>query len=113
MDKEVMNDMSEAGTGFMLSLADIVRKYEGMGYTESLSAAEDHFKLEDGRKIFCESFVVDHMQRSENTSDPDDNAVVYAISVPGEDIKGLFIESFGLYHEDLSREMRQRLRQHH
>lgn len=113
MDHQEAQNTSEAGTGFMLSMAEIVRKFEAMGYTHSLNAAGDHFELEDGAKVFCDNFSVDHMSRFENTSDPDDNAVVYAITVTEPEIKGLFIESFGLYHEELSREMRQKLRQHH
>lgn len=105
-------DILEAGTGFMTSLSEMIRKLEGLGYIENLGQRGNHFECQTGKvKIFPEDFVVDKMYRFENTSDPDDTAIIYAISSAKMGIKGVYIESYGIYQDDLSPEMLERLKQ--
>jgi hypothetical protein len=97
------HDSLLAGTGFMISLSDTIRHFEQQGYDKNLVVCFDHFECDSGRiKIYPNEIVVDQVVRFENTSDPDDQSILYAVSVPGKRIKGLFVESYGLYHEDVS-----------
>lgn len=106
-------DVLKAGTGFMVGLADTLRKIQGKGYEENLTSKVDHFEARSGEiKLYPVDFKVDEIVRFENTSDPDDQAILYAVSSDSKGIKGVFVESFGLYNDELSPEMNERLKQH-
>lgn len=106
-------DILEAGTGFMLSLYQMVTQLEHKGYSENLGARGDHFEARSGAiKIYPKDFVVDKMLRFENTSDPDDQAIIYAISAPNLGIKGVYVDSYGIYQDNnLSPELLRALRE--
>jgi hypothetical protein len=105
-------DILEAGTGFMMSLYQMVTQLEKMGYTENLGAKDDHFEARSGAiKLYPKDFVVDKVLRFENTSDPDDQAIIYAISSPEQGIKGVYVDSYGIYQESISPELLRALRQ--
>lgn len=94
----------------MTSLADTIHKWEQRGYTENLVPRRDHFAVRSGEvEIFPKEFVVDKVVRFDNSSDPDDQAILYAISVPTKNIKGIYVDSYGSYHDDLSSEMLKRI----
>jgi hypothetical protein len=112
MDQEA-KDVLRAGTGFMMCLTDGIHQLEKMGYTENLIPNFDHFEIHSGEiSVSPREFVVDDIFRFENTSDPDDQAIAYAISSAQKGIKGIYVESYGLYHDDLSAEMNQKLASH-
>ncbi|RYZ81917.1 MAG: phosphoribosylpyrophosphate synthetase [Proteobacteria bacterium] len=102
----------KAGTGFMLQLSEATRHLaDKEGYTANLSAKEDHFECNMGEfKLYPKDFTVDRILRFENSSDPDDNSILYAISDATQNIKGLYIESYGPQQDPLSREMIEKLK---
>lgn len=105
-------DILEAGTGFMMSLYQMVTQLEHNGYSENLGAKGDHFEARSGKiKLYPKDFVVDKMLRFENTSDPDDQAIIYAISAPQLGVKGVYVDSYGIYQESISPELLRALRQ--
>ncbi len=71
--------------------------------TESLHCAA--LKIE----IHPEDFEVDQSYRFEGMSSTDDNSVLYAISSKNG-IKGLLVDAYGVYAENISEEMRRKLR---
>jgi hypothetical protein len=101
-------DMQLAGTGFMMNPTDALRELERRGYVENLVPRFDHLELHDGReRLGLDEFDVDLIVRFENTSDPDDQAILYAVSFGNR--KGTFLESYGLYHEELSERLLRKL----
>ncbi len=93
----------QAGTGFMMCLSDAIRHLNALGYTENLGAAFDHLCGQSGAiKLYPHEIVIDEIFRFENSSDPDDQAILYAISAPDRGIKGLYVDSYGVYHDELS-----------
>lgn len=107
------SDTLKAGTGFMLQPGEAIAQLEREGYSCNIVARYDHFEIDCGKEcLFPADFQVDEMQRFENSSDPDDQSILYAISCPSRHLKGLYLESYGVYHEDLSREMLGRLCDH-
>ena len=104
----------KAGTGFMLGLAETIKNFQTYGcYTENLTAKEDHFECGSGKyKLYPANFEVDKMVRFENTSDPDDNSILYAISDASQNLKGLYVEGYGAGQPSLSREMIDKLKTH-
>lgn len=105
-------DTLRAGTGFMLQPLEALKEFERDGYDKNLVARYDHFELDSGaERAGPEDFEVDEIVRFENTSDPDDQSILYAIS-SRHGWKGLYLESYGLYHEDFSTEMLEKLSRH-
>ena len=56
-----------------------------------------------------EDFDVDETHRFEGMSSTDDNSVLYAISSK-DGIKGLLVDAYGVYAENISEAMRKKLR---
>ncbi len=60
-------------------------------------------------EIHPEDFKVDKTYRFEGMSSTDDNSVLYAISSKNG-IKGLLVDAYGVYAENISEAMRKKLR---
>lgn len=111
--KDPCNDMMKAGTGFMMTLTEGVKKMQLRGYTANFSAKYDHLEAEMGKiKLYPQEFTIDKMIRFENASDPDDQSILYAISSASKNVKGLYIESYGTYHDELSSKMLEKMKDH-
>jgi hypothetical protein len=108
-----LRDEHKAGTGFMATLTDMIKKWQDRGFTANLCIKYDHFEVDSGKhKLYPNEIEVLKIERFENTSDPDDQSILYAITCDAKNIKGIYIESYGLYHEDISKEMLDRLKAH-
>lgn len=59
-----------------------------------------------------EDFELDAVYRFEGESNPDDEAVVYAISSPKFGVKGVLVNAYGLYADDASDALVQKLHKH-
>jgi hypothetical protein len=106
-------DIQKAGTGFMLMPSEAMEELEKKGYTKNLTLKVDHFEVDSGHeKIYPDEFEIDDFVRFENASDPDDQSILYAISSARHNLKGLFLESYGLYTEETSRSMIEKFRNH-
>ena len=101
-------DQMQAGTGFMMCLSDAIRNLQKKGYTENLVAEYDHFRI-NTEMIYPPDFFVDQIVRFENSSDPDDQSILYAVNSERYGLKGLYVDSYGLYHESLSKSMLERI----
>lgn len=106
-------DELEAGTGFMVSMRDCLQRLQGRGYTTNIVACFDHFEANSGKvSLFPADFSVDGLYRVEYSSDPDDQAVIYAISSRDLTVKGAYVEAYGIYQDELSAPMIERLKRH-
>lgn len=59
-----------------------------------------------------DEFEIDSVYRFEGESNPDDEAVVYAISSPKYGVKGILVNAYGIYADDASNALVQKLHQH-
>ncbi len=105
----INQEQMKAGTGFMICLSDMIRELEKKGYSENLVPEYDHFRFNQTH-LYPQDFYVDDVIRFENSSDPDDQAILYAIRSDKHHIKGLYVESYGLYHDSLSNSMLERIK---
>ncbi|MGZ3649804.1 MAG: phosphoribosylpyrophosphate synthetase [Bdellovibrionota bacterium] len=113
MTESTANNMQQAGTGFMGSSSEAIKELQKRGYTEDFSPKFDHLEAHSGQeKIRPDEFEVDEILRFENTSDPNDQSILYAISCPARGLKGTYLESYGLYQNDYSPAMLDRLSRH-
>ena len=92
------------------TLSEAINDLQQKGYTydfnlkpECLGCAS--LKIE----IQPEDFKVDEIYRFEGMSSTDDNSVLYAIS-SNNGIKGLLVDAYGVYAENISEAMRRKLR---
>ena len=60
-----------------------------------------------------EEFEIDEVYRFEGESDPDDEAVVYAIPSLKHDVKGTLVNAYGPYANEISNALVQKLHQQH
>jgi hypothetical protein len=107
-------DSIKAGTGFMEPLSEAIEIYRKNGYTENLVPYFDHLATHSNNlKIWPSEIIVDEVCRFENSSDPSDQSILYVISVPSRNLKGLYTESYGLYHDNLSEPLQEALKLRH
>ncbi len=105
------NDQLKAGTGFMINLCDTIKLLEARGYTENLVPGFDHFTCRSGEMtLYPRDFFIDEIFRFENSSDPADQSILYAITCHKHNIQGLYVESYGVYHDELSAAMLERIK---
>ncbi len=110
--EEITREEMEAGTGFMPGLAETMQILEEEGgYTHNLTAKVDHFECCSGaHKIYPKNLIVEKIHRFENSSDPDDNSILYAISDPSQKIKGLYVEAYTINQDTLSVDLLNKLK---
>jgi len=60
-----------------------------------------------------DDFEIDKVYRFEGESNPDDEAVVYAISSPTFGLKGTLVNAYGIYADEASSQLVQKLKEHH
>jgi hypothetical protein len=92
------------------SLPEALGDLKKRGYTEDFNLkpyclACPRLQLE----LRPEQFRIDETYRFEGMSNPDDNAVIYAISASPE-LRGTLVDAYGAYAEALTPEMAQKLR---
>ena len=59
-------------------------------------------------QLYPEDFVIDKFYRFEGASNPDDSAIVYAISSK-DGLKGTLLDAYGVYADSLTSEMVEKL----
>lgn len=92
------------------TLSEAINDLQANGYTYDFNLKPEYLEcLSLKIEIIPEDFVVDEMHRFDGMSSTDDNSVLYAISSKN-DIKGLLVDSYGVYAENISEEMRKKLR---
>ena len=92
------------------TLSEAVDDLQKRGYTQDFNLKPHclqcvSLKLE----LRPEDFDVDEVHRFEGMSSTDDNSDIYAIS-SSEGIKGILVDAYGLYAENISEQMRKKLR---
>lgn len=76
------------------------------GYTYDFNLQEDCiFCQGKNQQIAQDEFHIAETHRFENNSDPDENAVVYAIDSPIHNIRGILVNSYGIYADSVSSEL--------
>ena len=95
MDHENLKHIGE-----MTSLSEVINALAQQGYTVDFNLKSDQI---DGGKNpvqeFPDQFLIDKYYRFEGESDPEDEAIVYAISSVDGQIKGLLVNGYGTSSE--------------
>ena len=96
------------------TLSEAITALKNQGYTEDLNLKENCLECIAGHtKILPHEFTIDKSFRFDVDEDPSDQAVVYAISSDKHSIKGILVNGYGLYSDDVANEMLEKLKSAH
>lgn len=99
------NNLNQKGT--LSQVMNRLRTEEG--YEEDFNMLDEHLELRSTNERFsADDFVVDEVFRFEGASNPDDNAVLYAIST-SSGRKGVLVDGYGQSGGQISDEMLKKL----
>ncbi|HEY0898843.1 MAG TPA: phosphoribosylpyrophosphate synthetase [Sphingobacteriaceae bacterium] len=90
----------------MTTVSGVLENLRQEGYTVDFNLDETCLVCyENELKLHPDEFVVDKHFRFEGTTDPGDEAVIYAISSTKHNVKGTLVNAYGVYSNDLSNDM--------
>jgi hypothetical protein len=85
------------------TLTDAINALRQQGYTEDFNLANDCIECRKGDyKLAHNEFGIDKSFRFDVNEDPSDQSVVYAISSPDHNVKGLLVNGYGVYSDTMS-----------
>jgi len=91
------------------SLPEAINDLKARGYTKDFNLKPDCIECPSLElQWHPEHFTVDEFYRFEGMSDPDDSSILFAIS-SRDGIKGLLVDAYGVYAENLTDAMIQKL----
>ena len=92
------------------TLSQAITALKQQGYTEDFNLKENCLECIAGKKdLLPHEFEIDKSFRFDVNEDPSDQAVLYAISSPMHNIKGLLVNGYGIYSDSASNEMLEKL----
>ena len=88
------------------TLIDVLNNLKKVCYDEDFNLKQNCIECRNGEyRIFHNEFEVDEYFRFDNDSDPADQSILYAISSEKYNLKGVLINSYGIYSEEITDEM--------
>lgn len=81
------------------------------GYIYDFNLIDDHLTVSEKEKYQNDEFEVDKILRFEGMSNPDDNAILYAITTKNLK-KGILIDGYGISGGQISKELLGKLHIH-
>ncbi|WP_245224568.1 phosphoribosylpyrophosphate synthetase [Pedobacter ginsenosidimutans] len=106
MDNDYLKHIGE-----MTSLSEVLNALVKQGYTLDFNLKSSQLSGgENPIQEFPEQFLIDRHYRFEGESDPDDEAIVYAISSIDGKIKGIFVNGYGTSSESTGDELIKQLK---
>ena len=92
------------------TLTQAIETLKTQGYTEDFNLRENCLLCMGGKKkLLPYEFEIDKSFRFDVDEDPSDQAVLYAISSTKHNLKGLLVNGYGIYSDDASNEMLEKL----
>ncbi|MES2418905.1 MAG: phosphoribosylpyrophosphate synthetase [Bacteroidota bacterium] len=96
------------------TLTDAVADLGKRGYEYDFNLDEDCLTCKAlDLQLMPEEFEIDEFYRFEGMTDPADSAVIYAVSSRVGNLKGVLIDAYGAYAENISPELLDKLKIHH
>lgn len=92
------------------TVTDTLRMLKEEGYVLDFNLAQDCIECrEHDLRMEPSHFMIDKFYRFEGASNPDDSAVIYAISSK-DGLKGTLIDAYGVYADSMTTEMIEKLK---
>jgi hypothetical protein len=94
----------------LTTLSERLLQLKKEGYTEDFNVRDQCLHCRNNAlALHPDDFVVDKHYRFEGESDPDDAAVLYAISSAKHQLKGVLVNGYGIYSDPATDELVQAL----
>jgi len=94
----------------METMQHALERLERRGFRDSFRASPEGFVALDSERVLApEELVVAEIVRFEGESDPEDEAVLFALQSKDESVRGTFVSSFGLGADPIAAELIRRL----
>ncbi len=101
----------------MYTYSSLIEAIEGLrkrGYTEDFKLKWNVLDCNNGQcDILHDEFEIDSYYRFEENTDPSEQSVIYAISSEKYNVKGILINSYGLYADAITDDLLSKLKIHH
>jgi hypothetical protein len=95
------------------TLSQTIEGLKKEGYTIDFNINQECLTCHKTNTVLSpDEFEIDAVYRFEGESNPDDEAVVYAISSPTYRVKGVLVNAYGPYADEVSSALVQKLHQH-
>lgn len=92
------------------TLSEAIQDLQRRGYTYDFNLKPHCLECASLKlEIHPDDFEIDELHRFEGMSSTDDNSILYAISSKNG-IKGTLVDAYGVYAENISEQMRKKLR---
>lgn len=92
------------------TLSEAMSALRKQGYTQDFSLKGDRVVCSTGNyDMHHHEFEIDKTFRFDEDEDPSDQAVLYAISSPVYNIKGLLVNGVGIYSDEVANELLEKL----
>lgn len=93
------------------NLVEAIADLQAKGYVEDFNLQQNCLECRGGAfKVFHDEFVIDKVFRFDVDTDPGDQSILYAISSDKHHLKGLLVNGYGIYTEEITNEMAEKLR---
>lgn len=88
------------------TVTEAIQSLRDLGYTADFNLQPNGIACNAAHSFFLPSeFVIDKVFRFEGITDPADEMILYAISALSENKKGLLLDGYGVYSDQLTNEM--------
>jgi hypothetical protein len=96
------------------TVTQAVKELTNRGYTVNFNLTVNHLSAaEHGHNLSAKEFNIDEVYRFEGETDPGDEMIVYAISSEVKGLKGILVNAFGIYSDQISDDLMAKLKQSH
>jgi len=93
------------------TLVEAINGLREQGYTEDFNLLQDCVECKARNfKIFHDEFTIDKFFRFEGYSDPADSSIIYAVHSEKYNLKGIMINGYGIYSDDITDKMLRKLK---
>jgi hypothetical protein len=92
------------------TLTQAISALKAQGYTEDFNLTPNCLECHNGNtQVLHDEFHIDKQFRFDDNEDPSDQAVLYAISSSKHELKGILINSVGIYTDPATNELLKKL----
>lgn len=95
------------------TLSQTISALHDLGYTLDFNIQDDCLVCRKTKmQLSPDEFIIDKFYRFEGMTDPGDQSILYAISSPGHNVKGLLVNGYGINADDYSSKLISKLNTH-
>ncbi len=92
----------------MDTLSEVMNALKNKGYSTDFNLKNECLICKkDGKEVhvYPNEFEIEDTFRFEGESNPDDNSILYAIKSDKHNLKGVFVNAYGVYADEMAAEM--------